>query len=245
MAPDSSKVSVIIPVFNGERYLAEALESVFLQTRLPEEVVVVDDGSTDATPAVARSFGDRIRYVRQQNRGIGPARNRGLRESTGQLVAFLDHDDLWTEEKLDLQVRALKASPRTGLVFGLVEEFVSPDLSTDEQARLLLRGGRHPGYAAGTMLARRTAFATAGDFPAAFRVGEFVDWYLRAVEGGISHTMLPDLVLRRRLHMTNTGRVAKGFRADYMKVIKNSLDRRRRGSTTAPILHTSDPADGS
>lgn len=237
-------VSVIIPVFNGAAYLAEALDSVFVQTRLPDEVVVVDDGSTDATAAVARRFGDRIRYLSQEHAGIGPARNRGLRASTGSLVAFLDHDDLWTVEKLDLQVRALEASPATGLVFGLVEEFVSPDLPAHEQARLLLREGRHPGYLVGAMLARRSAFETVGEFPAAFRAGEFVDWYLRAVEGGIPHALLPHVVLRRRLHMTNTGRGAIESRTDFARVLKKSLDRRRRGAASAPAPRGPDQADG-
>jgi glycosyltransferase involved in cell wall biosynthesis len=237
-------VSVIIPVLNGERYLAEALESVFLQTRVPDEVVVVDDGSTDATSAVARLFENRIRYVRQEHGGIGPARNRGLRESTGSLVAFLDHDDLWTVEKLDLQVRALEASPATGMIFGLVEEFVSPDLPAHERARLLLREGRHPGYLAGAMLARRSAFAAAGDFPAAFRAGEFIDWYLRAVESGVPHALLPHLVLKRRLHMTNTGRGAIESRTDFARVLKNSLDRRRRGAAGATLSRAADPAHG-
>ena len=237
-------VSVIIPVFNGAAYLAEALESVFRQTRPPDEIVVVDDGSTDATAAVARRFGGRIRYVSQEHAGIGPARNRGLRESTGSLVAFLDHDDLWTEEKLDLQVRALEASPATGMVFGLVEEFVSPELPAHERARLYLREGRHPGYLVGAMLARRSAFAAAGDFPAAFRAGEFVDWYLRAVEVGVRHTLLPRLVLRRRLHMTNTGRGGPERRTDFARVLKNSLDRRRRGAAIAPAPRVLDPADG-
>ena len=234
-------VSVIIPVFNGAAYLAEALDSVFLQTRLPDEVVVVDDGSTDATATVARRFENRIRYVRQEHGGIGPARNRGLRESTGPLVAFLDHDDLWTEEKLDLQVRALEASPATCMVFGLVEEFVSPDLPAHERVRLLLRKGRHPGYLVGAMLARRSAFAAVGEFPATFRAGEFVDWYLRAVEAGVPHALLPRVVLRRRLHMTNTGRGAIGARTDFARVLKNSLDR-RRCSVAAPRIP--DPDNG-
>jgi glycosyltransferase involved in cell wall biosynthesis len=233
-------VSAIIPVFNGAAYLAEALESVFLQTRLPDEVVVVDDGSTDATGAVARLFENRIRYVRQEHAGIGPARNRGLHASTGSLVAFLDHDDLWTAEKLDLQVRALDASPATGMVFGLVEEFISPDLPARERARPLLREGRHPGYLVGAMLARRSAFAAAGEFPAAFRAGEFVDWYLRAVEAGIPHALLPRVVLKRRLHMTNTGRGAIESRTDFARVLKNSLDRRRCGATS----RIPDPDDG-
>jgi glycosyltransferase involved in cell wall biosynthesis len=104
-------VSVVIPAYNAARYLGEALDSVFAQTVTDLEVVVVDDGSTDDTPQIAQGYGSRVRYVRQANAGVASARNRGLAESTGRYVAFLDADDTWLPGKLERQVAALAARP--------------------------------------------------------------------------------------------------------------------------------------
>jgi glycosyltransferase involved in cell wall biosynthesis len=104
-------VSCIVPVFNGERYLAEALDSVLGQTYRALEVIVVDDGSTDGTPAVVRTFGARVRCVTQPNAGLAAARNRGLAAATAELVAFLDADDLWLPEKIACQMERFRAHP--------------------------------------------------------------------------------------------------------------------------------------
>lgn len=104
-------ISCIVPVFNGERYLWEALESIFAQTYRPIEVLVVDDGSTDGTGAVAASYGSRLRYLWQPNAGPAAARNRGLEAARGEFVAFLDADDLWHPEKLARQMARFAARP--------------------------------------------------------------------------------------------------------------------------------------
>jgi glycosyltransferase involved in cell wall biosynthesis len=104
-------VSVVIPAFNAARYLGEALDSVFGQTLTDLELVVVDDGSTDETPQVVQGYGSRVRYVRQPNAGVASARNRGVAESSGRYVAFLDADDVWLPGKLERQLEALAARP--------------------------------------------------------------------------------------------------------------------------------------
>jgi len=111
------RVSVVIPAFNAERYLRETLESVLAQTWRDFEVIVVDDGSTDGTRSIAEGFGPPVRWVSQPNAGPSPARNRGIREATGELIAFLDADDLWLPEKLAEQVPLFDAEGRVGLVY--------------------------------------------------------------------------------------------------------------------------------
>ena len=113
MTADPGLVSVIIPVYNGESYLSEAVESVYAQTIRPLEVIVIDDGSTDGSAAVARSFED-VRFYRQPNRGAADARNRGTELAHGSFLAFLDADDVWTPQKLRIQMAALLEKAGTG-----------------------------------------------------------------------------------------------------------------------------------
>ncbi|HEX3110532.1 MAG TPA: glycosyltransferase family A protein, partial [Thermoanaerobaculia bacterium] len=97
-------VSVVIPSYNYARYLGEAIDSALGQTLPPLEVIVVDDGSTDDTPAVLAAYGDRIRVLRQKNAGVAVARNSGIAAARGECVAFLDADDVWLPRKLELQI---------------------------------------------------------------------------------------------------------------------------------------------
>lgn len=228
--PDDRSVSVVLPVCNGERYVGEAIESVLRQTRPPDEVVVVDDGSTDGSLAVVERYAPRVRHVVQPNAGVGAARNRGVELARGRFLAFLDHDDLWVEDKLDRQLEALGADPSLEAVFGLVEQFVSPDLGAAERARLHCPPAPGPGYAAGAMLIRRAAFDRVGPFETHWRVGEFLSWYLRAHEAGLRSSVLPGVVMRRRLHRSNHGIAHRGERADYARILAESLRRRRLAS---------------
>jgi len=118
------RVSVVIPVYNGERYLQRAIDSVLAQTYSDVEIVVIDDGSTDGSPAMLREYGDRLRVHHQANCGnVGLVRNTGIDRSHGEFVAFLDQDDWWLPEKLALQVQAMRASDSIGLVHTAVTDF--------------------------------------------------------------------------------------------------------------------------
>lgn len=109
-------VSVVIPAYNSERFVDEAIESVLSQSHQRIEVIVVDDGSTDGTAARVRAYGDRVRYFHQANAGVGTARNRGLAIATGDYIAFLDGDDVWQPEKLEVQLEIAARNPESGLV---------------------------------------------------------------------------------------------------------------------------------
>jgi glycosyltransferase involved in cell wall biosynthesis len=218
-------VSAVIPVYNGERYLAEALESVLAQTWRHLEVLVVDDGSTDGTAAVARGFGAPVVHHGREHAGLAATENAGMELAQGEFVAYLDADDLWLPGKLAVQTAALAADPGLDMVFGHVEQFVSPELAT---ARPLPPDAiEMPGYSTGTMLIRRSSFARAGRFDPDLRMGEFVDWYIRAIERGLRSHMLPDVVMRRRIHGDNMGIRERKYRSDYVRILKAALDRRR------------------
>lgn len=119
---DTSLVSVVIPTYNCEPYIAQTLDSVLAQTHAELEVIVVDDGSTDRTPDIVAAYGGRVVLIRQRNQRVCAARNRGFAESRGAYVCFLDHDDIWFPWKLARQLEAFAAHPDLGVVF---TEFVN------------------------------------------------------------------------------------------------------------------------
>ena len=125
------KISVAIPAYNSAAYLQEALDSVLVQTFPAHEIVVVDDGSTDSTPEIARSYGDKIRYIRQENQGSAAARNTAIRAATGEWIAFLDSDDVMLPEKLQQQAAVLEANPHLDVVYSAFT-YLYPDGSTRE-----------------------------------------------------------------------------------------------------------------
>jgi len=180
------RISVVIPTYNYGRFIAEAIESVLGQTVVPGEIVVVDDGSADDTGAVVQGFGDRVRYVRQENRGVSEARNRGVAETTGELVAFLDADDTWEPTKLEKQVERFAADAEVGLVHCGMREF---DSVTDETLGFRVEGGdgqvaeellvwERPvvNVSGSAVMVSRKAFEEAGGFDPRLKCGE--DWDL-------------------------------------------------------------------
>src|ERR1043165_3045241 len=118
-------VSVIIPVYNGARHLRAALESVFAQTYRSFEVIVVDDGSVDESAIIAQSFPE-VRYIHQTNCGVAAARNHGIEAARGEFLAFLDQDDLWTPDKLRLQIEYLLSHPEIGYTLTRQKFFLDP-----------------------------------------------------------------------------------------------------------------------
>jgi len=224
-ADRESLVSVIIPVYNAARYLGEALASVMAQSYGAHEIIVVDDGSTDDSAQVARSFP--VHYCRRPHGGPGAARNTGVRRARGGCLAFLDADDLWLPDKLERQMAAMASRPGIDAVFGRVEQFADPGAPAGPAAQLPAAGTR-AGLHAGAMLIRRASFMRVGWFATHWHVGEFLDWYARAVDAGIGIVVLPEVVMRRRVHGNNlTLRSAPAGRADYARVLKAVLDRRK------------------
>lgn len=218
-------VSAIIPVHNSERYLGEAIESVLAQTYRPIELVIVDDGSVDATAAVCQRFPG-IRYIHQSQAGAAAARNRGVEAASGALLSFLDADDLWVPEKLARQTALLDADPRLDMVLGRVRQFHSPELDLEAKTRIAGDGTVLAGHV-GTLLIRRASFLRVGPFTTEWRVGEFIDWFARTRELGLAHVTLPEVTLLRRLHTRNMMVRERHSTGDYARIVKAALDRRR------------------
>jgi glycosyltransferase involved in cell wall biosynthesis len=221
-----NRISVVIPVYQGERHLAQAVQSVLEQSYPATEIIVVNDGSTDGTEAIAARFGNAIRYVAQENGGISAARNRGLELAEMEWISFLDADDVWQPNKLALQMAAFDAA-LPDMVFGHVRQFIDPSLPPELKARIACPDTPVPGIFAGTLLMRRETFLRVGLFDLRWRTGEFIDWYLRAQEIGLTSRVLPEVILHRRLHASNHGIRERESRSDMLYILKASLNRRR------------------
>jgi glycosyltransferase involved in cell wall biosynthesis len=222
MMSDESLISVVVPAFNAARFLPDAIRSIESQRYPQLEILVVDDGSTDGTADAAQSF-SRVRLIRQTNGGIAAARNTGVLAARGRWLAFLDADDLWTEQKLSLQINGLQRRSDVDLIAGRVEQFHDP--SWDRPTVPLPDAG--DAYTAGAMLIRRDDFLRVGLFNPALRVGEFVDWHSRAMNFGLRECLLDSVVLRRRIHGENTTLRRQDSTGDYLAVLKAHLDRKR------------------
>ena len=200
------RVSVIIAAYNAEAYIAEAVESVLGQTVPPDEVIVVDDGSTDGTRNVLGQFGDRITVLNQTNSGQAVAVNKALAATQGELIGFCDADDLWTPRKLELQLALLDRQGDVEAVFGKVEQFVSPDVPDEQRERLKPAIAIMPGELKQCMLIRRAALDRAGPFDESLPATFFIAWLGRAKQNGLKSAHVDDIVVRRRLHLGNGGR---------------------------------------
>ena len=228
MAEDHPSVSVIIPVHNGHRYLSEAIDSVLCQGDYSLDILVVDDGSLDDSGKIARSFGAALRYHYQTQLGAAQARNVGVALTEGELIAFLDADDIWTPNKLTTQLTALAKDTDLDMVFGHTEQFVSPDLDEDVRRTLQCASEPMPAYLPSAILVKRRSFNAVGPFSSDFEVGEFIDWYARAMDAGLSSSILPEVLLRRRIHRANQGVIKRdSYQAEYMRILRKSLQRRR------------------
>lgn len=224
VAPD---ISVVIPVHNGERYLAESIRSVLDQDHAALELLVIDNGSTDATADVARTFSS-IRYFHLADKGLSKALNYGLERCRGAFLAFLDADDLWPPNRLAVQLETFARNPAVEMVFGNVEQFISPELEESAKAKLSIRDKRLAGRYRGSMLIRKESFWRVGPFEPSMDFAEFIDWYMRAAEHKIREMMLPDVLTLRRIHGANLGYTDRYKRVEYARVLKRGLDRRRR-----------------
>jgi glycosyltransferase involved in cell wall biosynthesis len=238
--PDArSSISVIVPVYNGERFLPEAIASIRGQGDLPLEIIVVDDGSTDGSAALAHALDSGIRYQRRERGGPAAARNSGIVAARGGLIAFLDVDDLWPPDKLSVQLAYLAAHPDVDVVLGRVRclERVDPGGWVD-----VAGGEAVVGVNLGCGLFRRRVFDRVGLFDESLTYSEDHDWFFRAREERVAIAVLDQVGLYYRRHEGNmTGeRAARGYQ--LAQVVRRSLERRRRraGGADVPLPRLSD-----
>jgi glycosyltransferase involved in cell wall biosynthesis len=218
-------ISVVIPLYDGERFIRQAIESALAQTWERTEVIVVDDGSTDRGAEIASEYS--VKLLRQENRGVGAARNRGYAEATGELVSFLDQDDRFLPEKLERQLEALLAEPDAGMCSCKMRIFLEPG---DERPRWIqphLLGTDTHSLQVGTLLTWRRTFEQIGAFDESLRWGNDADWFLRAREAQIPIAMVPEPLVIYRIHEGNESGRGHPVLQEAFKVFRASIKRRQ------------------
>lgn len=225
----SATISVIVPLFNGERFVAEALATVLSQTFRPLEILVVDDGSTDNGVQIVRAIAG-VEVLQKPHSGLAPTLNYGVQHAKGELLAFLDADDRWVADKLAWQLSALAEDPALAMVFGHCRQFTQIQ---EKDAWREVFMSIQPGVHKSGLLIRRHAWETIGEFTEADGKHDFLDWYARAVELGIKSCVLEQILFERRVHDQNMGRrVTDDQRSRYLQTLRHSLRRRRQDTET-------------
>lgn len=234
-----TQVSVIIPVFDAARTLARALDSVLAQEHRPLEIVIVDDGSSDASPAIAADYAQRhpdlVRVLRQDNAGPARARNRGIAEATGDLLAFNDADDVWLPGKLAAQVAIMAAEPDVDYTICAFKNVADDGFELAAWAVRKEGPDALPGFVFQAMLARRRAFDRIGVLDEAMRWAEDTDWFLRAHDLGLRLHKVDDIMVLRHIHDRNlSGRVADSQRMLVRAVYMSHQRRKKRLAEGGP-----------
>jgi glycosyltransferase involved in cell wall biosynthesis len=219
-------VSVIVATWNGEEFLRPALESLFAQDYEPIEAILVDDGSEDGTPEIAKSFAG-LRYIRQENQGLAAAHNTGVVAARGEFIAFLDDDDELPPNKVSLQAEYLLSHPEVGCVMGRQEWIDPPPWLTRDAVY-----GDLDGIPPGSAMIRRDVLQQLGGFDTSFRWGEDMDLLVRMREQGVVMFVLPEIVLSRRFTGSNmTAPENRPVKNPLLKSLKAKLERERTGSS--------------
>ena len=212
-------VSCIVPARNAERYLAATMDSVLAQGVGPIELIVVDDGSTDGTALIVDSYGSAA--CRLVGPAIGPAaaRNVGVGHASGTYIAFIDADDLWHRDKLDLQLKEFAADPALDFCVCHVQNF---------QGDMQFIGAPIAGYYMPSLLVRREALARVGDFDAELVHSSELDWFMNARSAGLREKLLPQTLVYRRMHESNMSSLgAKESLREHLRVLRSAIHRRQ------------------
>jgi glycosyltransferase involved in cell wall biosynthesis len=224
----SALVSVIVPTLNAERYLAEALDSIAAQTYTRWEVVLVDGGSTDGTLAVADRY-DGVRVVAQRGRGLADAWNCGLDEARGELIAFLDSDDRWADDKLSRQVAALEADAGIACVIANVRFVLEPGSELPPGLAPAVLETDHVASMPSALLARRELFDRVGSFDTALTITPDIDWFRRVSDAQERLAVVPELLVYKRVHDRNLSTLgAAQYGPELLGLLRESVSRRRR-----------------
>lgn len=219
-------VSVIIPVFNGEKYIKQTLESVINQTYKNLEIIVVDDGSIDATADIVKSFSN-IKYIYQENTGPARARNVGVENSSGEYLAFLDQDDQWVPEKINTQMQAFAENEKLDYTIAYQQILLKDNCKKPHWLKAEFLEQPVLGFLPGTLLVKRSAFFNIGAFTEKYVNASDADWFYKAADFGLILEIIPKTLLLRFIHDSNHSNKINNLHYDLVRLIKASINRKR------------------
>lgn len=236
-------VSVIIPVYNGADFLNQAVNHVLEQNYQPLEIIIIDDGSTDNTAEIANQLKDKICYFHQNNNGPASARNLGLKKAKGNVIAFLDVDDLWSANKLELQVNYLANHPEIDIVQGMiVKQVIETNRLNINDFSILETSLPYHYINLGSATYRKSVFQEVGLFDESMRFAEDVDWFIRAWEQRINKSVIDDVTLYYRIHEDNMTKGKSLIELGFIRVHKKHLNRLRQSKTNLKQLSEGFPS---
>ena len=221
---------MLVAVWNRARFLRAALDSAFAQTRAAHEIIVVDDGSSDESAAIAESYigtTPSLRCIREVHRGCAPTRNTALTYATGELVAWLDADDIWTPDKLEVQAGYMDAHPDVGMTFTHQRLIFEAGVERPYWVRDEMVGADSPVVGTCSMMARTHLFPLVGEFDLSKTPSDDTDWIFRAKQAGVAELTLPETLLLRRVHAENLSTVKPLSEPLMLEMLRGAIARRR------------------
>lgn len=219
-------VSIIIPAYNGEKYLSEAIESVLAQDYLNYEIWLLDNASTDQTKQIGQSF-SKVNYIYSNKANTALARHQGVLLARGEYIAFLDQDDTWTSDKLTKQVEFLESNKQYGAVVCQQKIYLQPGTSKPAWLKQQFLETPQSGYLPSALMVRRDTFAITDNFDTAFSQASDVAWFFKAIHQGVLIGTIEEPLTHRRIHHDNASNQYAELHSEILSVIKSSLKFRR------------------
>ena len=213
-------ISVVIPVYNTEKYITEAVKSVFRQSYENTEIIIVDDGSTDATLNTLKEFGEKIKIISQENKGQSVARNVGIKNARGPIIGLLDADDVWPDDHITLMLSYLDQDSSYDFVRGMVEYVKDLGTNFEQMTEPIFLESL-----VGACLYKRSIFDKVGLFDEEMRQGEDFDWNIRLLENDCKEKKIDQLALLYRRHRDNLTNIEGVLEKGQMDACRKKIAR--------------------
>ncbi len=216
-----------MPAYNSERFIGEALSSLYREDYSPLEIIVVDDGSTDGTENIVKGFKE-VLYFYQDHSGVSAARNTAIALSKGEFIAFLDSDDIWIPGWMDEAVSYFRTDPGIDYLMGRHESFFEEDFVIPAEIKQVWTDDDIKPHATGVIIARRTCFERIGNFSLSLRISEDVEWLVRASDHGLALKRVSFIMMKKRMHGWNLSITDRSDHKEIrMRIAYDSIRRRR------------------
>lgn len=219
-------ITAVVTVRNGEKRISRALDSIARQTRKPDHVFVVDGHSSDRTVEIAQRYGF-VTVIQQEGLGIADAYNQAIRTAESDLIAFLSHDDEWTENKIEIQAGYHEMHPETLVTTAMARFFAEDPGKLPPGFRTSLLEGEHVVHIMETLMARKEVFVQVGLYNQELKTGEDVDWFSRVQDAEVASHVIREVLLHKYVHAENASLASSENNAFLLRAVRDSIRRKR------------------